>query len=172
MLTKPQKQKIVKDLSQELISAKGIVFTSFQGLTTKDSQELRRLLRKENVQHKVVKITLVKKALERSGISSDGLSTNLPMAVSWSLEDEVMAAKILSTFAKAHESLKIVSGILDKKFLDAATLKQLAALPGKLELRGQLVGVLASPLRGLVTVLSGNIRGFLNVLNARMQTVK
>jgi len=70
------------------------------------------------------------------------------------------------TMLRKNDKLKIVSGILDHRMIDAGTVKALAALPDKQTLRGQLVGVIAAPLRGFVTVLSGNLRGLVNVLNA------
>lgn len=165
MLTKQQKQKIIKDLSHELGLAKGIVFTSFHGLATKDLQELRGLLGKDGIKHKVVKITLAKRALRQLGFDPEGLVANVPLSVSWSA-DEVAAAKVLSGFARSHENLKIISGIMDNKFLNAPMVIELAQLPGKLELRGQLVRALAAPIQGLVNVLAGNLRGLVNVLNA------
>ncbi len=166
MLTLEQKKNIVKDLAQEIKSAQGVVFTEYQGLPTRDLQELRATLRKEKVKHQVVKLTLLKRALKQIGIDLKEFNYQVPLSVSFSAEDEVASARILQAFAKKHEQLKLVAGILDQKFIDMTAVKKLASLPGKLELRGQLVSVIAGPLRGLVSVLSGNMRGLLNVLSA------
>lgn len=166
MLTREQKKQIVEDMTQELKDARGIVFCDFQGLKTKDLQELRAELRKENVKYRAVKLTLLKRALREIGVDVSEFNFQVPMAVSFSLEDEVAPAKFLQAFAKKHEKLKILAGVLDQKLIDMAAVKQLAALPGKQELRGQLVGVIAAPLRGLVSVLSGSLRQLVYVLSA------
>lgn len=166
MLTKEQKKKVARELTLDLQEARSAVFSSFQGLKTSAIQQLRLLLRKENIKHQVVKLTLLKRALRQAGINSEGFDVNLPLAISVSRQDDVAAARILNAFARTHEHLKIVAGVLDKKLLDAAEIKKLALLPSKPELLGQVVGVIASPLRGLLNVLSGNLRGLLNVLSA------
>lgn len=166
MLTKEQKKQVVDVLAEDFGKAKSIVFSSFSGLSTSDTQELRAKLREQSVSYKVVKITLLKMALQRAGVDVSRFETTLPTAVSWSDTDEVAPAKVLSQFAKDHETLQVLSGVLDKQFMDENQIKQLASLPGKDELRGQLVSVIAGPLRGLVGVLSGNLRQFVYVLNA------
>lgn len=171
MLTREQKKKIVQDLTQDLQNSKGVVFSTFQGLSAKNIQELRTVLKKEKVVYKVVKLTLLKRALKSAGIDAEKFDVHLPLSVSSSREDEVIAAKALNNFAKAHQELKIVAGILEKQLLLSQEVKALAQLPGKQELRAQVVGAIASPLRGLVGVLSGNMRGLLNVLNAKLKII-
>ena len=166
MLKKAEKKTIVIELAQQIKGAKAAVFCNFHGLPTKDIQKLRALLRKEKITYQVVKISLLKRAVRLAGLDPASLNFNFPVSVSVSAEDEVAAAKILQTFAKTNDKLKLVSGILNQELIDAAGVMSLASLPSKPELRGQLVGVLAAPLRGLVSALSGNLRGLVNVLNA------
>jgi|SRR3989338_853815 len=166
MLNKSQKQEIVKNLTEELKGAKGAVLSSFQGLPASVMQTLRQKLRAEGIKSKVVKLTLLKRVLAAIGVNTENFNQTVPVVVSWSTEDELSAARILHGFAKKQENLKIVAGLLEQKLLDAAAVKTLATLPGKQELLGQLVGVVASPLRGLVGVLSGNVRQLLYALNA------
>lgn len=169
MLKKAQKKEIVAKLAKDLTEAKGIVFSDFQGLPTKDIQELRALLRKDEVRHKVVKLSLLKLALQRAGVDASGFNFQVPLAVSMSEADEAVPAKITAGFAKTHNMLKVLGGVLEKKLVGAVEVKKLAELPSKAELRSQVVGAIASPLRGLVWVLSGNLCRFLNVLNAIKQ---
>lgn len=166
MLTREQKKKIVKELTKELKEARGIVFSEFSGLPTRELQELRSLLRKSGVSHKVVKLTLLRRVLNTVGLDTSDFGVQVPTAVSWSFTDEIAPAKILTAFSKTHQNLKILGGVMDKKLVGAGEINTLALLPGKQELRAQVVWVIASPLRGLVSVLSGNLRGLVNVLNA------
>ena len=166
MLSITQKKQIVGDLAQDFAKAKSVVFSDFKGLKTRDSQELRANLGKEGIKHKVVKITLLKRALGKAGVDASSFNFQVPLAVSMSFEDEVAPARVINLFAKTHENLKILAGIFEGKMIDAAGVKAFAAILGKQELRAQVVGLLASPLRGLVGVLSGNIRQLLHALNA------
>lgn len=171
MLTREQKKEIVRDLAGQLETARGIVFSDFQGLATRDSQELREALRKQQVRHRVVKINLLKIALARAGIDTAAFNFHVPLAVSVSTDDEIAPAKTLANFAKTHPQLNVLGGILDRKMIDAAQVKKLATLPGKTELLGQVVNVISSPLRGLASVLQGNFRGLVNVLNAKNKLI-
>ena len=104
--------------------------------------------------------------LEKLGIDTAKFDAKVPLSLSWSHDDEVLPAKILYAFAKKQENLKLVGGVLGQDYLDVVAVKALAVLPGKDELRGRLVGVIASPLRGLASVLSGNLRNLVYALNA------
>ena len=72
----------------------------------------------------------------------------------------------MTPFAKEIEALEIVGGLMDGKFITPAEVKTLAALPSREQLLGMLVGTLAAPMRGLVTVMSGNVRGLVTALAA------
>ncbi|MDD5043419.1 MAG: 50S ribosomal protein L10 [Patescibacteria group bacterium] len=161
--TKQKKQEILKSFKDKLATAKAVVFAKFTGLTVKDITDLRNKCRKEGVFYGVAKKTLLKKALDEAGF-------NLPLdgeiAVAFSEKDEVAAAKILDIFAKDHEQVKFLSGILENKILTAEEVKGLAKLPSKKELLAKMVGSIQAPVSGFVNVLAGNLRGLANVLNA------
>lgn len=167
MLNKAQKKELVEKLSAELKGLKGAVLSSFQGVPAMEMQNLRRGLRAEGVKTKVVKLSLLRRILEKLGVDVSKFQAIVPLALSWSHEDEAAPARALHAFGKKQEHLKLVGGILGTEFLDAARVKSLATLPGKDQLRGRLVEVIASPLSGLVGVLAGNLRGLINVLSAK-----
>ncbi len=169
MLKKAEKKQLVNELVKELESAKGLVFSDFQGLPDADIQKLRMELRKQDVRHKVVKLTLLRRILLRLGVDVSEFTFRVPVAISYSREDEILPAKLLRAFAKTHDKLKLLAGIVERKLVGAVAINQLASLPGKQELRGQLVSAIAGPLRGLQSVLVGNIRGLMNVLNAKIK---
>ena len=88
------------------------------------------------------------------------------VATIFSYEDEIEPAKILDEFSKMHQSMQVIGGILNNKFLDAAQAKALAKLPSKVELYAQLVGSLQAPISGFVNALAGNLRNLVYVLKA------
>ena len=169
MLTKDQKKQIVKDLSEKIKSAKSVVFADFRGLKVKDLNELKRELRKADSSFKVLKKTLMNIALKDAKIEYDTKKLEGQIAMSFSA-DEITAAKIIDTFSKKNENIKILGGILGTQVMDAAQVKSLAKLPGKVELLAKLVGTINAPVSGFVNVLAGNLRGLVQVLKAISET--
>ena len=166
MQTKDQKKNIVKDLAEIIKNSKSVVFSDFKGLKVKDMTDLRRELRKEESDMKVVKKTLINLALKDAGIEMDTKNFEGQIAIAISEKDEVAIAKIISKFAKANENLKIVGGILGTKTLAKEEIAALAKLPSKEELLAKLVGTINAPVSGFVNVLAGNLRGLVTVLKA------
>ncbi len=165
--SKQKKSEEVQNLTAALKGAKGVVFADFTGLVVKEAEQLRRELRKAGVTFQVVKKTLLKRVLEAVGltdVSVDGMKGSVSVAASAS--DEVEPAKQLAVFLKGHEKLQLLGGVLEQQFVDAGRVAEIAKLPGKQELRARLVGSLASPMRGLASVLQGNLRGLVQVLRA------
>ena len=88
------------------------------------------------------------------------------LGLAFGFDDEGVPAKVLSTFAKTHPTLVLVGGLLGERVLSKADVIALSKLPGQQELRGQLVSVIAAPLRGLVTAMAGPARGLVTALGA------
>lgn len=165
--TRQQKETEVATLTEQLQRMKVAVFATASGLKVKDVTALRTQLRTAGVDYVVVKKTLLRRALEAAALSAvdvSGIVTSF--AIAFGYDDEVTPARLLAQFGKTHESLKLLGGILDGRALAAPEAVQLAALPTRDELRARLVGTIAGPIRGLVTVLSGNLRGLVRVLSA------
>lgn len=164
--TREQKEKALKDLDVMLKDFKSLVFVDYKGLKVKEAAEIKRLCRKQNTKYIVAKKTLIKLAMEKAGLKDldiKGLQGNIGMIIG--LEDEVAPAKIAADFGKTHESLKMLGGIMDSKFIDFAQVTALSKIPSKMELLSQLVRSLNSPVSGFVNVLAGNLRGLVTVLN-------
>ena len=164
--TRQQKEGTIERLGADIKSAKGVVFANFQGLTIKDTDELRNACKVAGVRYTITKKTLLKKAIETAGFSIDTKPFQGGVSVLSSLTDEVAPAAILSRFAKTHEIAKAFSGILDGQLIDGGMIAALAKFPSKQQLLGQLVGTLNAPVSGFVNVLAGNIRGLVTALSA------
>lgn len=165
--TRQQKEQVLADLEDKLSQAKGATLTAFSGLTVSADQSLRRELRANEVTYSVVKKTLLIRAFNKMGLPSDfikDLEGNISLAICQ--DDEVASAKAVSDFVKSNESMNIVGGIMDNKWIDADKVKELAKLPSKLELIATTVATIKAPITGFVNVLAGNVRGLVSVLNA------
>src|SRR5687767_15248285 len=106
-MKRPQKEKLVAELKDKLSGAKALYYTDFTGLNVKRMTELRRRLRKANVEYVVIKNTLALRAVNESGLVGERLKgpTGLVMA-----KDAVGAAKVLSDFAKENDQRPAVKG--------------------------------------------------------------
>jgi large subunit ribosomal protein L10 len=161
-----RKENAVQELRDRLAESQNLFLTDFQGLTVEEITKLRGELRKDGSTYAVVKNTLFKIA------AGEELSKQLdeflagPTGIVFAGADPVAPAKAIKQFADDSKKLGIKAGYVDGKFVDAKQVEALASLPPKAELIAKLVGSLASPLRGLVTVLSGNQSGLVRVLNA------
>lgn len=170
--SKIQKQEILRDLAEKISKAKSVVFAKFNKLGVKENEELRRELKKEGSEYFVAKKTLMGLAFKDSKI--DGLDVKNfdgQVAAVFGYNDEVAPAKIVSKFSKSHkgdkeEKIEFVGGILENKFIDAVSVKNLAGLPSKQELYAKIVGSINAPVSGFVNVLAGNIKKLFYALKA------
>lgn len=149
-----QKVQSVTDLAEKLGKAQTIVLADYRGLTVAQDTELRTALRNGNVEYKVVKNTLTRRALEQNGV--DGLDEYLngPTAIAFCDSDVIAPAKILAEYAKKFEKLEIKAGVIEGKAASLNEINDLASIPSKEVLIGQLLGLLTSPMRGLAVGLN------------------
>ena len=166
-ITKEQKKKTIVDLYDRFSKSKSIVFLGFQGITVKENIELRRKLRDENIDFKVARKTLIRKGLKEAKFeNSENLELEGPVAVAVGYDDEIAPARLANEYSKENKKLKLLGGFVETKYMNAIEIKSLAILPGKEQLRAQLIGTINAPVSGFVNVLAGNIRGLVNVLKA------
>jgi large subunit ribosomal protein L10 len=167
MITREKKQIILQDITDKFSKAKTVVFIGFQGLTAKDNLALRRKFREEGIDLRVAKKTLIQKGLASVNVKgAEELSLDGSVAVAVGYDDEVAPARIAKEFGKTNDKISILGGVMNFELVGAENMKQIASLPGKDQLRGQLVGTINAPVSGFVNVLAGNLRGLVNVLEA------
>lgn len=165
------KQAVVAQLKEQLESAKGVVLTSYKGLTVAQDTELRRELREAGVSYHVVKNTMLRIAAKEAGI--EGIEEHLEgtTAFAFSTEDAVAPAKVICGFIKKNkledaEVLTVKVGMVEGKVIGVDEVKALAALPSREELIAKLLGSMNAPISNTVNVLQGVIRNAVYVLDA------
>lgn len=164
-LTKDQKQAVITEVKDLLSTSKMTVVTKYQGTTVKALQDLRRQARDNNTKVKVVKNRLVRQALlETDSLKAvDSTALEGMLLYAFNSEDEVAPAQVIANFAKTSPTLEFVGAITaDGNFLSADKVKELAALPGKDQLIGEVVAMLLSPLHDVTNALSGNLHALLD----------
>ncbi|MFH1218317.1 MAG: 50S ribosomal protein L10 [Candidatus Peregrinibacteria bacterium] len=166
-ITKDQKSEILRGLVQQMKDAKSVVFANFSGVSVKDAQILRRKLRDSGVNFKVAKKTLIKLAAKEAGfgdLSDDILEGSV--AAAFSMEDEIIAAKLLHNFKKKNANLELRGALFDGRVLSVEETRELALIPGRDELVAKFIYILKSPISGFHSVLNNTISGFVRVLDA------
>lgn len=169
--TKDKKKQMLDELEIIISQAKSAIFTEYRGTKVAKVQELRKELRENDVKLKVVKNTLLKKVLEKHGLTIDQEILDKPIAMAVGVNDEVAPAKLVNNKSKEVESLVILGGLVNGEFYNASQIKALADMPSREQMQAQVVGTIAAPLTGFVNVLSGNLRGLINVLNAYKEKI-
>lgn len=152
------------------------VLLDFRGLSVLAVTDLREKFREAGVDYKVVKNTLVRKAIEGTHLAGDdGIAPFLsgPTAIAWSFEDPSGAAKIVKEYRKDDkqaETLQIKCGVLGEVLLSAEQVEsQLATLPGKDEIRATLLATMQAAAQNLVAQLHAPGQNFAYVLSARQR---
>ncbi|WP_128896445.1 50S ribosomal protein L10 [Longirhabdus pacifica] len=144
-----QKKEMVSSIATKLRESQSTVVVDYRGLDVAEVTELRKQLREANVELKVIKNNLVKRATQETDFTELDEFLVGPTAVAFSKEDALAAAKILSDFAKGHENLDIKVGIVEGKVVSQEDLKALASLPSRDGLLSMLLSVLQAPIRNM-----------------------
>jgi len=161
-MKKPEKDRLVAELKAKLDGAKALYYTDFAGLNVKRMTDLRRRLRKANVEYVVIKNTLALRAVNESGLVAQKLKGQTGIVIA---RDAVAAAKVLADFAKENDQRPAVKGgLLEGKALDEAQVKKLATMPSREQMLAELGAGLQSPMAAFVGVLSGPLYMFAGAL--------
>ena len=151
---KQVKEVKVSEIAEKLGKAKSVVLVTYQGITVEQDTALRKKLRESGIDYKVYKNTLVARAAKSLNI--EGLDPYLegPVSIAFGYENETLAAKLLSDFAKESKKLELKAAYVDGSVLDADGVKMLATIPSKEILIGKFLGSIKSPLSNLVYMLN------------------
>ena len=173
-LSRAKKEEAVAEISQLLADSKLTVLAYYPGTSVKAMQELRTQAISGGTYIKVVKNRLFKRALESNErlqhIKVDELKGQLLYAFNSS--DEVAPAQVLAAFARNNPQIEFAGAITsDGQLLTSDDVKALANLPTKEQLRAQLLGLISSPISGMVNVMAASVRSVMNVMNARADSL-
>lgn len=167
-MDRASKEKIVSSLNKAFDESNFLIVTQNEGLTVEEMSSLRRNLRESNTSFRVAKNSLAKIAANKTAAEPLEELFNGPTAIAFS--DELTSSpKIIVDFAKDHEKLSIVGGLMDGKLIDSEVIKQLAALPSMDELRSKIIGVLNAPATKVAVILNRPGGQLAQVLSAKSQ---
>jgi large subunit ribosomal protein L10 len=158
-MDREQKAAQIEEMKASLSEADAIFAVDYRGISVPQAAELRDRLREADATFRIVKNRLAKRAAESAG--TEGLDELLegPTALTFVNGDPVTAAKAISTFGRENDVLEFKGGFMEGAALDPEKFKTIARLPGVDVLHGQLAGLTASPLTGLVRGLASMLSG-------------
>ena len=159
------KKQQVLEMQSKIETAKSVVIVDYRGLNVADASAMRDKMREAGCEYHVYKNRIFKLALNNCGIHDFDDKLEGTLAVAFSFNSEIDAAKILKEFA-GKTSLQLKFGLLGKNYVDEAGIKELANLPSKDVLVAKLLGMLNAPMTQLCSVLNGPVRGLTVALNA------
>ncbi len=163
-MDRAQKAESIDALKGVFDSAGAVVVTHYLGLTVAEMTDLRGKLRQEGASLKVVKNTLVKKAIAEAGGSAHALFTG-PVAIAYA-PDPVSAAKVVTDYAKGNDKFTVVGALMGATVLDAKGVGALATLPSLDQIRGQLIGLIQAPATKIAGVVQAPAAQLARVFNA------
>jgi large subunit ribosomal protein L10 len=158
-MNRDQKAVAIAEIAENIDQSEAIFAVDYRGITVAQVAELRAKLRDADATFKVVKNSLTERAADQVG--AEALKDFLagPTALTFVRGDAATAAKTVADFAKATQLLPFKGGLMEGAALDVEQIRSLSRLPSREVLYGQLVGLVASPISGLVRSLGGLIGG-------------
>ena len=166
-MERAQKVEFLAKLNDRFGRAQVAVITDYRGLNVAEITELRRKLLQVDGEYLVAKNTLTRMALGEKATEQVQALLKGPTAIAFGFSDAIAVAKTMQAFAKDHDKLVIKGGVFEGEVLAASGVERLATMPGRDQLRAQLLALLMTPATQLVRVLSAPSRGVVQVLDAR-----
>ena len=152
-LSLEQKQAMVSEVSGQLKGAQAVIVAEYRGLNVVRVTQLRAKARKSGLYLRVLKNTLVRRAVQ--GTPFEKLTDQLVGPLMYGIsQDPVTGAKVLSEFAKDNERFVIKVGAMPNTLMSAKDIKALALLPSRDELLAMLMGTMQAPVAKLVRTMN------------------
>jgi large subunit ribosomal protein L10 len=158
-MNKDQKAAVVDEIAAQISDAQAVIAVDYRGTSVPQAAELRAKLRDADTTFRIVKNSLTERAADKAGADTLKKLLEGPTAFAFVHGDTAAAAKALNDFTREVDTFQFKGGVMDGEAVSVDDLKAIARLPTREVLDAQLVGLVASPLTGLVRGLNGLISG-------------
>ncbi len=168
-MPRPEKVAAVAEMKERIERAQAVFLAEYAGLSVKAQQELRRGLRAQGAEFRVLKMTLARRAAGELELEAlDDLLVG-PTGITFADGDPVSAAKVLKDFAAAHEVFAIKGGLLGRDILTSDRVKALAEIAPREVLLAQLAGAFKAPLTAMAGLLAALPRGAVTAMQQLLE---
>ncbi len=168
-MPRPEKVQAVADIKERITNAQAVFLAEYAGLSVSQQQTLRRELKANGAEFKVVKMTLAR--LAAAELDVDTLDEHLlgPTGLTIADGDAVAAAKVLKDFAKAHDVFKVKGGLLGLEYLSPERVSELADIEPREVLLARLAGLFAAPMSNVASLMQAVQRDVVGVVQALVE---
>jgi large subunit ribosomal protein L10 len=174
MLARSDKDVVVDELSKSFDKAVGVMFLDFTGMTVSEANSFRRRLQKDDIQYRVVKNTLVQRALMGRPCEDAGKCLKgSPTGVVIGFEDPVQSARVVFDFIKECKHLRVKGGIVENRSISSSEADTLSKMPSRGQIQAGIVGLAMSPGRKLASQIkspAGRIVGAIAAFVKKLET--
>jgi large subunit ribosomal protein L10 len=157
-MSTPQKIETLRDTQERIRDVRGIYLADFSGMNVEKLSLLRKRCREQQVQFRVIKNTLLKRAFHERGITALDPYLEGPTGLVFRPDNEMTPAKILADFAKEHERPRIKAAVVDGRLFDQKSIAVLAMLPSREVLYSQLLGTFIAPMTQFLAAIDATLR--------------
>jgi len=169
-MNRAEKTELANELKEKFSKAQVAFFADYKGLTAVQADDLRRTLRANKTEVKVLKNNVARLVTQGGALGEEAKalmeSTVGPTLVAFAYGEPAAAAKIIHKFAQDNEALKLKDSLMGVKRINASAIEELAKLPSKEVLIAKMLGSLNAPISNFVGVLAALPRGLVTVLDA------
>jgi large subunit ribosomal protein L10 len=158
-MNRDQKAAAIAEIATHIDESEAVFAVDYRGITVAQLAELRTKLREADATFKVVKNSLTERAADQVGAESLKEYLSGPTALTFVRGDIALAAKAVADYARATQLLPFKGGLMGGQEIGVEQIRSLSRLPSREVLYGQLVGIVASPVTGLVRTLNALISG-------------
>jgi large subunit ribosomal protein L10 len=158
-MNREQKAAAIAEIADQLKGSEAVFAVDYRGISVPQAAELRVRLRDADATFRVVKNTLTERAADAAGTDTLKALLEGPTALTFVRGDAALAAKAIAAFARETDALAFKGGLLNGETLEPDQITAISRLPARDVLYAQLVGVVASPVTGLVRGLNALIAG-------------
>ena len=152
MMNREQKKNYIEKMKDFFTKNESVLVAHYKGLSVKQIDELRAVMRNKDIKFQVTKNRITKLALDGTKCSKIKDLFSGPTAVAFS-QDPITSAKILANFSKSNSNLKILGGIMGDEVLNSEDVVKIATLPTLDEARAKIVGILVGPAQKIMSIL-------------------
>ncbi len=158
-MNREQKAAAIAEIATNINESQAIFAVDYRGISVPQVAELRAKLREADASFRVVKNSLTERAADETGSAELKAYLQGPTALTFVRGDAALAAKAVADYARATQLLPFKGGLMDGATVDAEQIRAISRLPSREVLYGQLVGIVASPVSGLVRTLNALVSG-------------
>jgi large subunit ribosomal protein L10 len=163
-MNREQKAEAIAEIAARIDESHAIFAVDYRGISVPQAAELRSTLREADATFKVVKNSLTERAADQAGAETLKAFLTGPTALTFVRGDVATAAKAIADYNRTTQLLPFKGGLMDGEVLEVDQIRSISRLPSRDVLYGQLVGVVASPVSGLVRTLNALIGGLASAL--------